>query len=127
MEIEGFNEYADGLNAKSIILELRGDETIACSKGEPIMENDPLSESFPTLSRSYSFGSSGNEHCNFTSRDSRTHLLDSLSATDSTTSPCISDGARVLVHHSIRRAIFIKSKRIKVTIFQEGINLNKII
>lgn len=51
------------------------------------MENGPLSELLPTLSRSYSFGSSGNEHYNFTSRDSRTHLLDSLPVTDSTASP----------------------------------------
>ena len=67
----------------SIILEVGGDETIAGANGDPIMENDPLSELLSTLSRSYSFGSSGNEHYNFTSRDSRTHLLDSLPPTDS--------------------------------------------
>ena len=101
LETEGFNEYIDRINARSIILEVGGYETIACAKGEPIMENDPLSKLFPTLSRSYSFGSSGNEHCNFTSRDSRTQLLDSLSATDSTTSPCILDGARGSIQRSI--------------------------
>ena len=84
LETEGFNEYADGLSAKSIILEVGGDETIAGAKGDPIIENDSLSELFPTLSRSYSFVSSGNEHYNFTSRYSRTHLLDSLPATNST-------------------------------------------
>lgn len=86
LEAEG-SEHADGLNTRSIILELGGDETIAGSKGDPIMENGTLSELLPTLSRSYSFGSSGNEHYNFTSRDSRTHLLDSLPVTDSTASP----------------------------------------
>jgi hypothetical protein len=87
LETEGSNEYADGLNARNIILELGGDEAIGGVKGDPIMENGPLSELLPTLSRSYSFGSSGNEHYNFTSRDSRAHLLDSLPVTDSTASP----------------------------------------
>ena len=86
LETEGFNEYYDGINCRSIILEVGGDETIAGAKGDPIMENDPLSELFPTLSRSFSFGSSRNEHYNFTSKDSRTHLLDSLPATNSTAS-----------------------------------------
>ena len=40
-----------------------GDETIAGAKGDPIMQNDTLSDLFPTLSRSYSFG----EHYNFDS------------------------------------------------------------
>ena len=44
-----------------------GDETIAGAKGDPIMENDTLFELLPTSSRSYSFGSSGNEHYNFDS------------------------------------------------------------
>lgn len=87
LETEGSNDYADVLNARSIILEVGGDETIAGAKGDPIMDNGPLPELLPTLSRSYSFGSSGNEHYNFTSRDSRTHLLDSLPVTDSTASP----------------------------------------
>ena len=42
LETEGFNEYVDGLNARSIILEVGGDETIAGAKGDPIMENNPL-------------------------------------------------------------------------------------
>ena len=46
MKIEGFNKYDDGLNARSIILEVREEETIAGAKGDPIMENDPLSELF---------------------------------------------------------------------------------
>ena len=44
-----------------------GDEAITGAKGDPIMENDTLSELLPTLSRSYSFGSSGNTHYNFDS------------------------------------------------------------
>ena len=89
-------------------MEVGGDETIEGAKGDPIMENDPLSELLPTLSRSYSFGSSGNEHYNFTSRDSRTHLLDSLPATDNCHGDTrgLSYGARGSVHHSIRRAYF---------------------
>jgi len=51
------------------------------------MENGPLSELLPTLSRSYSFGCSGNGHYNVTSRESRAHLLDSLPIKDNTASP----------------------------------------
>ena len=40
LETKGFNEYDDGINSKSIILEVGGDETIAGAKGDPIMEND---------------------------------------------------------------------------------------
>ena len=85
METEGFNEYVDVLNSRSLILEVRGDEIIAGAEGDPIMENDPLSKLLLILS--YSFGSSGNEHYNFTSRDSRIHLLDYFPATDSVALP----------------------------------------
>ena len=50
LETGGFNEYPDGINSRSILLEVGGEETIAAAKGDPIMENDPLSELFPTLS-----------------------------------------------------------------------------
>ena len=70
VEIEGFNEYANELNARSIILEVGGDETIAGATGDPIMENNPLSELFPTLSRSYSFEYSWTGNYNF---DSHSH------------------------------------------------------
>ena len=94
------------------------------AKGDPIIENNPLTELFSTLSRSYSFGSSGNEHYNFTSRDSRTHLLDYMPATASPwrymrtfrwskkvlhrhgDTGGISDGAIGSIQHSIRRAYF---------------------
>ena len=38
LETWGFNEYANGINARSIILEVGGDETITGSKGDPITE-----------------------------------------------------------------------------------------
>ena len=57
LETKGFNQYVDGINEYA---EVRGDETITGANGDPIMENDPLSELLPILSRSYSFGSSGN-------------------------------------------------------------------
>ena len=40
LETEGFNEYDDTLNMRSIILEVGGDETIVGAKGDPVMEND---------------------------------------------------------------------------------------
>ena len=38
LKTEGFNEDVDGINARSIILEVGGDETITGSKGDPITE-----------------------------------------------------------------------------------------
>ena len=40
LETEGSNEYAERLNARSIILEVEGNQTIACANGDAIMEND---------------------------------------------------------------------------------------
>ena len=79
LETKEFNEYVDGLNARSIILEVggdetiagakcqeynigsRGDETIAGAKADLIMQNYPLYELLPTLSISYSLRYSVNE------------------------------------------------------------------